>query len=231
MNIASRGRLGHRIAGFTLLELIVSLLLLALISAVLYGSLTLAADSWNKGEEKAEQTRQMRLASQFLRQTLATAYPLHLNGAGESLFPFLGEDNWVMFPAVLTPRAGGGLYYFRLGLAPHEDHSQLILARVIPQYDSTQPPNFDNAEVSVLADDVSLLKFRYFGSVYQNGPDPSTPIWRDRWDDRKQWPTLIRVDVTPRRGPAWPPVIIELRLGAQTICDEIRRAHNMCDAI
>jgi hypothetical protein len=131
----------------------------------------------------------------------------------------------------LPARAGGGLYYFRLGLAPNKDHSQLILARVIPQYDASHPPQFDNADTSVLADDVSALRFRYFGSAYQTGPDLAAPVWRDRWDDRQQWPTLIRVDITPTRGPMWPPVIIELRLGGQTVCDEIRRAHNMCDAI
>ena len=43
-----------RIAGFTLIELMVALLLLALISSILYGSLSLSATSWDRGEAKAE---------------------------------------------------------------------------------------------------------------------------------------------------------------------------------
>jgi general secretion pathway protein J len=223
--------LGYRIRGFSLIELLAALVLLALISAVLYGSISLVADSWDRGEAKSQQTRQMRLTEEFLRTTLAAARPLRLYGANESPFPFAGADNWVAFPGLLPERlglGGGGLYYFRLALTPDEKGFQLTLARVIPQYDAARPPEFREADVSVLADGIRTLKLQYFGSVYEQGPDESQPIWRDRWDDRLQWPVLIRVDVTPVQGPAWPPLIVELKLAEQTVCDEIRRAHNMC---
>ena len=79
---------GRRIAGFSLLELLVALLLLALISALLYGSLHLAADSWDRGESKSEQIRQIRFAEEFPRQTFAAAYPLRPNSTIESPLPF-----------------------------------------------------------------------------------------------------------------------------------------------
>jgi general secretion pathway protein J len=223
---------GCRIRGFTLLELLVSLGLLALMSAVVYGSLALAAESWDRGEAKTERTRQMRLAQEFLWTTLTAAQPIASAGVAESPVPFVGAADSVAFPGMLPDRIGGGLYYFRLALKPADKDFQLTLSRVIPtRYSSaTQPPEFRDAEVSILADGIRSMKVQYFGSTYQSGPDPPPSTWRDQWDDRLQWPVLVRVDVTPAEGREWPPLIVELRLAAQTVCDEIRRAHNQCDA-
>ena len=57
---AAEARMNRRIAGFTLIELMVALLLLALMSSILYGSLSLSATSWDRGEAKAEQAGDMR---------------------------------------------------------------------------------------------------------------------------------------------------------------------------
>jgi len=209
--------------------MLVALVLLALSGAILFGSLSLATETWERGEAKSHQTRQMRLVSQFLHTTFNTAHPVRLNGAGESAFPFSGSSDSVTFPALLPERIGGGLYYFRLALTPGAKHSRLTLARIIPKYDSTDPPDFSDAEVSVLADDMRTFRVRYYGSNYVRGPDPAEPTWRDQWDDALQWPHLIRLEIVPADGPDWPPITIELELASQTVCEEIRRAHNQCD--
>ena len=64
--------------GFTLIELVVALMLLALMSSVLFGSLQLAGRSWDGGEAKVAQVTEMRATQQFLREQLAGAYPQRL---------------------------------------------------------------------------------------------------------------------------------------------------------
>jgi len=51
--------------GFTLLELIISMMLLALMSSLLFGTLSLSANSWDRGEAKAAQVSDMRLTEEF----------------------------------------------------------------------------------------------------------------------------------------------------------------------
>src|ERR1700693_2442069 len=63
-------RLATRTAGFTLIELTVALLLLALMSSLLYGTLSLSANTWDRGDAKAVQASDMRLTEEFLRQAL-----------------------------------------------------------------------------------------------------------------------------------------------------------------
>ena len=67
---------GSRHRGFTLLELIVALVLLALLSGVLFGSVKLAGRSTDGGEAKAAAAASMRLAQQFLRANLEAQHPL-----------------------------------------------------------------------------------------------------------------------------------------------------------
>ena len=100
----------HR--GFTLIELSVALVLLALIASVLYGSLSLAGESWNRGEAKAERTGEMRSAQDFLRRTLTAQHPLRFHKVPDQPLYFLGLRDSLSYAAPLPGRAGGGMYYF-----------------------------------------------------------------------------------------------------------------------
>jgi general secretion pathway protein J len=214
-----------------LIELIVALVLLALAASIMFGSISLATESWDRGEAKANQTRQMRLTTQFLRATLHTAHPVRVLPTGESALPFAGTSDEMSFPGLLPERVGGGLYYFRLALKPGEKTSQLVLQRVVPDYQSPDPPKFIEAEESVLADGIRGLKVQYYGSTFLEGSDLAPPTWKDRWEDKMQWPQLVRLEVTPAQGPAWPPFVADLRLAGQAFCDETRRAHQQCDQL
>ena len=61
--------------GFTLVELMVALALFAIIASILFGSLRLAGRSADAGEEKAQASSGMRLASDYLREQLTSQHP------------------------------------------------------------------------------------------------------------------------------------------------------------
>jgi general secretion pathway protein J len=215
--------------GFTLLELLVALALLGLISALLYGSLSLSANSWDRGEAKAQQVGDMRLAEEMLRQTLAAQHPLRLHKVVDQPLYFAGTGDSLAFAAALPGRAGGGMYYFRVAVTPAGDRSQLTLARVIPDYSATAPPDFKDAEGSVLADNVAEVKFGYFGRD-PDVTDGTDPTWRDHWDDPQVLPQLIRIDVKPGRGEPWPTMIVEPRLAMDAGCRAWDPNRNRCVA-
>ncbi len=203
--------------GFTLIELTVALVLLALIGSVLYGSLSLAGKSWNGGEAKSQQTDEMRLSESFLRRTLTAQHPLRFHKVVEQPLYFLGTRDSLAYAAALPGRAGGGMYYFRVAVVPNGDSSRLTLTRVIPDYAAQQLPSFDGADYSVLAEGIAAVRFGYFGRD-PGAADSVTPTWRERWDDPQRLPDLIRVDVTPLQGLPWPTLIVEPRLLPETGC-------------
>ena len=201
-----RGRATRRLthAGFTLLELTIALTLLALLSGVLFGSLRLAGRSTDSGEAKVEAAASMRLAQDFLRTNVEAQHPLRMRKMLEWPLLFRGSRNELRYASDLPPRvAGGGIWYYRLAVRTGDARSPLALERVVPDLAADALPEFANAERSVLADGIAELTLGYYG----RDPDALTnvaPTWRDHWEDTQQLPLLIRIDVTPKRGPAWP---------------------------
>ena len=95
----------ERARGFTLIELSIALVLLALMASTLYGSLSLAGASWDKGEAKAQHSSEMRLTEDFLRRTLTSQHPLRLHKVIEQPMYFTGTRDSLSYAAALPGRA------------------------------------------------------------------------------------------------------------------------------
>ena len=75
---------------------------------------------------------------------------------------------------------------------------------MIPDLEAAALPKFDEAERSVLADDIKAIAIGYFGRD-AGAARTTPPTWRERWDDPHRLPLLIRIDVTPAKArSAWP---------------------------
>jgi general secretion pathway protein J len=215
-------------AGFTLLELMIALTLLALMSGVLFGALGFAGRSWEGGEAKAEATAGMRLTHEFLRGQIEGQHPLRMHRMPEFPLVFGGDAAEMRFAAPLPARiSGGGIWFYRLMLATEGDRQRLVLERVVPDLESTSFPAFDGADRSILADEIAELRIGYFGRD-PGAAATAEPTWRDRWDDRNRLPLMVRVEVTPRRGPAWPALVVAPRQGPESGCRRWNAAAERC---
>lgn len=223
--------ISRRPSGFTLLELMVALTLLALLSAVLFGSLRLAGRSTEGGEAKAEASSSMRLAQEFLRTNLEAQHPLRMRKMVDWPLLFTGTQDELRYAANLPPRiAGGGIWFYRLAVIGDEARSPLVLERTIPDLTADQFPEFTKAEHSVLAYDIASLKIAYFGRDADAGP-ASDPSWHDRWADTQKLPLVIRIDVQPKGAPAWPTLYVSPRESPEAGCRAWDMARERCAAV
>jgi general secretion pathway protein J len=204
--------------GFTLLEIMVAMSLLALMAGVLMGSLRLTGRSLEGGENKAEATANMRLAAEFLRAELEAAHPLRMRKMNEFPVLFSGERNELRFAAAIPQRVtGAGVHYYRLAAGSDGDRTPLVLERIVPDANALDMPEFRDAERSILADDVEEVRIGYLGRDAMSA-DAVQPTWRDRWDDRQRLPLMLRIEVRPRQGAPWPTLYVTPRLAPESGC-------------
>ncbi|MGE5168974.1 MAG: prepilin-type N-terminal cleavage/methylation domain-containing protein [Rudaea sp.] len=221
----------RRDRGFTLLELIVALVLLGLLSTVLFGSVRFAGRSTDSGEAKVEAAASMRLAQEFLRANLEAQHPLRMRKIVGWPLLFTGASDELRYAASLPSRvAGGGIWFYRLTVRGDDARSPLVLERMIPDLAADAPPEFTNADRSVLADGIASLKLAYFGRD-ENAAQSVTPTWRDQWNDTQRLPLLIRIDVTPKQGAPWPTLYVAPREAPEAGCRAWDAARERCAAV
>jgi len=217
-----------RAGGFTLVELTIALVLMAGIASILFGSLSLAARSWDGGEAKVQQVSDMRTAQTYLRAQISAQYPQRMWKIVELPLLFAGERDEMRYAAVLPERvAAGGVYFFRLAVVRTGENSQLVQERIVPDVAALQEPEFRDAERSVLAEGIAELRIGYFGRD-AGASALDKPTWRDRWEDRQRLPLLVRVDVTPVKGAAWPTLVVEPRRSPEAGCPAWNPGQNRC---
>ena len=216
----------RRAEGFTLLELTIALVLLALMGAVLYGALGFAGTSWDKGEAKVDATSGMRLAQEFMRAQLEQQHPLRMRKVAEFPLLFVGDRNEIRYAAALPSRvAAGGIWYYRLAVGD-DARGPLVLERMVPDVNAARVPDFNEAERSVIVTGIAEIRFSYYGRE-GGSSNADEPSWRDRWDNPQRLPLLVRIDVTPKKGPAWPTLVVAPRNAPEAGCrafDPIRQA-------
>jgi len=208
------------VRGFTLIELMVALALFAMLSGILFGSLRLAGRSADAGEEKAQASSGMRLASDYLREQITSQHPQRMRKILEFPLLFGGSRDELRYTAPLPGRVGlGGMWYYKLSVSnvPGKQYPALVLERVMPDLDAVSMPSFSEAERSVLADDVKSLKIAYFGRDRGAALDQA-PTWRNTWDDTQLLPVLVQIEVVPRQGAPWPPIVVAPRAAPEAGC-------------
>ncbi len=217
-----------RARGFTLVELTVALVLMAGIAALLYGSLSLAARTWDGGEAKTLQVSDMRTAQRICARRSPRNFRCGFGRSPGFRCCSVASATRFDYAAALPTRvAEGGVYLFRLAVVRNGDKSQLVQERMIPDVNALEPPEFRDAERSVLAEGIAELRIEYFGRDV-DAADADAPTWRDRWDDKQRLPLLVRIDVKPEKGAAWPTLVVEPRRSPEAGCPAWNAAAGRC---
>lgn len=197
-------------AGFSLIELLVSLTLLAMILTLLPGAFRTGKRGWETTGE-LEQRAAADASIDFLRHRLAETLPLFdRDESGRARLAFSGTSQDVTFiaPSPSGP-VGGGIYRFGLGISPAGTSASALVVRMIPfRHQDTVPAS--PAAGHVLVPDIAALRLRYFGEQAEG----EGAGWSGEWRRPDRLPDLIELQGDPleRGGLGLGPVRVELRL-------------------
>ncbi len=208
-----------RTSGFTLIEVVIAMTLLATIMVLLYSGLTFALRSWDAGDANGRRVADRRLGENFLRREMTEMFPMRWKDATAVKFAFEGERDHLRFvssrPAGLSQ---GGLSLVSLDVqAGQEPRSRnLVMRRAMPDDDAVDFGPLDKAEPSLLIANVESVQFSYFGAE----GDFIEPKWTDAWTFKAAIPLLVKVRVTMVDGRVLPDFVIRVMLGSEAGCLE-----------
>ncbi len=203
--------------GFTLLEVLMALTLLALLLGLAWSSLRTAIQASRAGEALIARSEQTRTVQTFLRRQLAQSMPLtyeRLEDAGEER-RFEGDGERIRFVA---PMPG----YLSRGGA-HVQTLALVDSRL--EFTHAQLNGFDPldedpaaAEPVVLVEGIARgrFEFRDFDDAGRLGD------WTDAWDNHGRLPLMVRLKLEfdrddPRRWPAFEVTLLAASAGTQPV--------------
>ena len=198
-----------RQAGFTLLEVLASLVLLALLLVGVYSGIRTATHSVSSGSAAIERMDQVRSAQQFLRRELAQSLtqPIGRTDHGDPLY-FVGSPHEMRYVAPLPGylgKLGPQLQQLRLIDDGHGGQRlELSLALLPPDGQAPQPLG----DPQVLLDHIKDGSFSYRG-VDQKG---AAVGWSPEWADGRLLPQLVRVELQVSGTVEWPQLDVPLRV-------------------
>ncbi len=147
--------------GFTLVEILIALAILAMIVASTFTIFRSASKSWQKGETRSERYQNARNAIGRISSEISQSV---INN--NALCRFTGEKNEISFISFISTDAG----VFELSEIEYWlDGARKLLMRnddIDPDYDFT---TCDHSEI--LSDNISELEFSYFDGL----------AWKDAW--------------------------------------------------
>lgn len=201
--------------GFTLLELLVAMALLALLAATLAGSLRFGARSWDAAAERGRAWSEVAAVQDVLRNTLGRAQPLPPRG-GEARPPgFEGDAQRLRLVAPLGERFGPpGLYRLEMAARPSAGGLGLWLSWQL--LEDGQGGGGQGGE-RLLLDGFERLAFAYRAAPAADG---TAAPWRGAWSAEEPPPRLLRLEGTRSVSgrESWIPLLLPLRVDADARC-------------
>jgi general secretion pathway protein J len=200
-----------RDSGFTLLELLVAITLIALMVGVMAAGLRFGIRSWDKAEQSAYFADQQSSVRAMLLRLLTAARPEFMSSetTDKRVF-FEGESERVTLIAPLPAAIGHdieGRQSLYAGGNDNAGNRPLMFA-----WELDLPAIINGAGASgrtTVLDVVSSLRFRYWGRL----DDEPSASWHERWSGQTRLPQLVHIDIGLGNRP---PLVIDARILATT---------------
>jgi general secretion pathway protein J len=209
-------RLQAREAGFTLIELMVSLTILGVILALLAGALRVISKNWEANTDRIETLDMLSRAADILRRDAAGLQRVVTTSGGAApSYVFTGAEDHLSFVTLEPPYpTASGPYFVDYSLARNGPAVELIRARALYRKGMESFPGATPANRVRLAEGSYRYRFAYADKSI------GTAGWRSSWPDRLRLPDLIRLQVVDARSnaPVGASLVVAVRADAELGC-------------
>ena len=192
--------------GFTLLEILIAVTLVAMMAVALWAVFRISVDSWAKGTQFIDTNQKQRSTLDLVKKQIASIYgviaPIDLQ-AGGIIYPvFFGAETSVQFISLSSLRfldsPGLTMVSYDLIRDPQGNQSLVEREEQFLGFDPTRESVFDRKDnrVTTLFDNLLEFAFEYFDPGSVDRPAQWVKTWDAR--DTRQLPNAISMTMIVR---------------------------------
>lgn len=206
MSAASRHPARVSEGGFTLLELLVAMTLLALLTVMLSGGVRFGTRVWESGEAKDDQSAGVR---EFLRRSIEGMLPepRDTQDPASVLFATGSSTSLEFTTRTMAEAAMGGRYFLQL----RQEGTKLVASWQRLPEGAQLPGGSAELETRTLIDGVKGVNFAYMDQGQE---------WLNDWADSRRLPRYVRIQLLYPDGDTrrWVELVVQPRISADLIC-------------
>lgn len=196
-------------AGFTLIEMVVSLALIAMIALGLFESLRFGQRAYSKAVVQGSSSWQVFAAQRWIRGIIESGYPQQsAAGVPRTDHGLEGTSREIFITAPAPLAVGAGLYRYRIEARRNVEGSQDIVVSWSPQIASAAAESPTLSET--LVENVRTVEWSYL----------EAGDWSDTWQRRVKLPQLVRLRIAFAPGDPrhWPDLVVAPRITDDANC-------------
>jgi general secretion pathway protein J len=168
-------------SGFTLLELLLSMGITAVIIVIVFGAFRVGLRAWEKGERTAERQQRIRVVAQLVRSQLGSVNAFNTMQAQGKSVTFAGSERQLSFfsAIALVPDHRHGVVFSQLTVESDSDGDSLFLVEILPAAADgvIDTDSIDATERVSLLENATSIQFTYL----QHVPADGEWRWQSEW--------------------------------------------------
>jgi prepilin-type N-terminal cleavage/methylation domain-containing protein len=183
-----------RTSGFTLLELLVSIVILSLIVTISYSALMVGSRSWQGAASTIKENSTTRFALQFIRRKIEQMYPIYWKDGVKRVLAFQGDEDGVKFIAP-APQGRETVEYYEYYLATEQVGMDSVSLMLFFEAHDPSAQGFKvskNSPSRKIIPVLTRVRYSYFGSQENDEFFDWYQVWDD---DSKAYPALIKMEM------------------------------------
>ena len=179
--------------GFTLVEIVLSLGLTALLLGLLSSGVYIVADDWNRNSDVLDKSLDQALAVLQIDRALHGAFPhsyTNFDTLGREIY-FHGEDDYLSFVSAVSPQRSPGLTVWEMYSVANEG----VYLSLVPAFSDDPTQRLSESEPILVLENYTA-EFSY---LYQDLNE--NRLWIDEWlgEEELSLPLAVYVRFVPER--------------------------------
>ena len=206
-------------AGFTLLELMISLTIMGLVLVLVFGAFRIGSRAWERGERDVEVRQRERVVLNLWKRQTASACPKEIHPKEEEpAFSMRGDSGAVEFVSCISALSPSrsGMVHVRYEVLEAEEGEGLALRLyekdLIRLSWDRNPEKWEKADVHLLIPSAEKIAFSYLKPATDR---EAAPGWQEHWMPEEDPGLPLAVQIHYQRHGDSDPITVTARIQAR----------------